>query len=238
MSVFDDHARSYDQWYATPLRKHVDEVEARCAFDLLKPRKGMKVLDAGCGTGNFSLKMSRLGCNVTGIDLSKKMLAPAEEKARSEGIRGDFRAMDMNTLESADETFDAVISRAALKFVDNSFGAAEEMYRALKRGGNLVIGTINRPSPWEGLYREIGQKDGSVYHRAKFPCMEEMRRFKPGNLVSTSECLSSDPIQTTMISGPVKNSARANRERGSSFARCGRNDHLPDYFYAYCKPKL
>ncbi|MFA5621495.1 MAG: methyltransferase domain-containing protein [Thermovirgaceae bacterium] len=193
MSVFDDHARSYDQWYTTPLGRHVDEVETRCAFDLLKPRKGMKVLDAGCGTGNFSLKMAKLGCDVTGVDLSERMLILAAEKARSEGIRADFLAMDVNALEFTDGTFDAVISMAVLEFVDNPFDAAEEMYRVLKRGGKLVIGTINRLSPWGELYTEIGRKVGSVYHHAKFLGMEEMRQFKPGNLVSLSECLFTRP---------------------------------------------
>ena len=32
-------------------------------------------LDAGCGTGNLSLKLARMGCSVTGVDISENMLA-------------------------------------------------------------------------------------------------------------------------------------------------------------------
>ncbi|MDD2518149.1 MAG: methyltransferase domain-containing protein, partial [Synergistales bacterium] len=85
MAVFDDQAKKYDQWYMTSLGRHVDETETRCALELLRPGPGMKVLDVGCGTGNFSIKLVRLGCDVLGIDISREMLAVAGEKARMEG---------------------------------------------------------------------------------------------------------------------------------------------------------
>lgn len=86
MSVFDKDSSTYDQWYSTPLGKHADEAETRCALELLKPTAGMRILDAGCGTGNFSLGLARLGCSVTGIDISEKMLAFAREKAQREQL--------------------------------------------------------------------------------------------------------------------------------------------------------
>ena len=41
----------------------------------------MTILDAGCGTGNFSIKLAERGAHVTGIDLSTEMMAVAREKA-------------------------------------------------------------------------------------------------------------------------------------------------------------
>jgi len=40
----------------------------------------MNVLDVGCGTGNFSIKLAKLGCNVTGIDISDNMLNIARKR--------------------------------------------------------------------------------------------------------------------------------------------------------------
>ena len=80
MQIFDEGAATYDGWYRTKLGQFVDAVETRLAFDLLKPKEGQKVLDGGCGTGNFSIKLASLGCVVTGIDVSTEMLNVARTK--------------------------------------------------------------------------------------------------------------------------------------------------------------
>ena len=58
------------------------------ALPLTSPEKHHRVLDVGCGTGNFSLKLAGYGCEVTGIDLSEEMLAQARHKA--EGIKPEI----------------------------------------------------------------------------------------------------------------------------------------------------
>ncbi|AMP20963.1 hypothetical protein AZF37_07130 [endosymbiont 'TC1' of Trimyema compressum] len=74
MAIFDKDASIYDAWFDMKLGKYADVVETAIAFDLLKPQKGMRILDVGCGTGNFSIKLAKLGCEVTGIDVSEEML--------------------------------------------------------------------------------------------------------------------------------------------------------------------
>ena len=82
---FDEIASSYDGWYETPLGSFADEVEIALAFGLFEVRPGDLILDAGCGTGNFSLKLARKGARVVGVDISPDMLALAREKAAREG---------------------------------------------------------------------------------------------------------------------------------------------------------
>ena len=71
MAIFDQYAPQYDTWYDNKKGSFVDKVETELAFRLLKVEEGMKVLDCGCGTGNLSAKLAKLGCRVTGIDMSE-----------------------------------------------------------------------------------------------------------------------------------------------------------------------
>jgi len=189
VSVFDNDASTYDQWYTTPLGKHADKVETNCALDLLKPSAGMAILDVGCGTGNLSLKLARLGCSITGIDISEKMLTFAREKAQKEQLPAEFMSMDASDLEFPEEAFDAVVSMAALEFMQDQQKTLDEMFRVLKKGGKLLVGTINRESDWGELYLRLAEKKDTVFRHAKLRTLEELTTFKPYDFVSAEECL-------------------------------------------------
>ncbi len=47
--------------------------------------KSGAVLDAGCGTGELTLRLARVGYNVIGVDISPDMLSVLDSKVRSEG---------------------------------------------------------------------------------------------------------------------------------------------------------
>ncbi len=65
---------------------------------------GSKILDVGCGAGVFAGELIRHGYDVWGIDLSEAMIKYARETS---GIQR-FRVGDIESLEFADNTFDAV----------------------------------------------------------------------------------------------------------------------------------
>ncbi len=188
MSVFDGEARDYDSWYDTKLGRFVDEVETRLAFEIFKPYEGMKVLDAGCGTGNFTLKLAELGCKVVGIDISGKMLDIARGKIRPD-LNIELRQMDIYRLDFPDEEFDGVFSMAAFEFVYEPQKAFNEMYRVLKKGGNLLIGTINRESSWGELYLSKEMQEDSVYKYADFKNLDSLVALNEKDLVAKGECL-------------------------------------------------
>jgi magnesium-protoporphyrin O-methyltransferase len=75
---------------------------------------GMRVLDAGCGTGMASIELARRGAEVVAIDLSPTLVAVARDRAAQSSLRGrvDFRSGDM--LNPALGTFDHVIAMDSL----------------------------------------------------------------------------------------------------------------------------
>ena len=73
------------------------------------------VLDVGCGTGELSLFLARLGHEVLGIDLSPLAVRQASEKARWRRIDARFLvwdALDLPRLAAAGLTFRTVVDSA------------------------------------------------------------------------------------------------------------------------------
>lgn len=189
MAIFDQEASEYDTWYQSNLGKFVDQVETELAFSLFKPEGEMKILDVGCGTGNFSIKLAEMGCKVIGIDKSEKMLEEAKRKAEMKGLNIEFLNMDVYDIELSDESFDGVFSMAAFEFIKRPKKAYDEMYRVLKKGGSLLIGTINRDSKWGELYMSEPFQENSVFKYADFKSMDDMESWDSENIVTSGEAL-------------------------------------------------
>ncbi|MEI8145708.1 MAG: magnesium protoporphyrin IX methyltransferase [Alphaproteobacteria bacterium] len=75
---------------------------------------GRRTLDAGCGTGAFSLEMARRGADVVAIDLSGTLVDLARERisVEPECARIDFRVGDM--LDASHGQFDHVVAMDSL----------------------------------------------------------------------------------------------------------------------------
>jgi SAM-dependent methyltransferase len=182
--LFDKKSEDYDAWYQTPKGKLVDRIEKEAIYEYLRPEPGMEILDIGCGTGNFSLELARIGVKVTGIDVSEAMLAKAREKAAREGLAIEFLRADARQLPFADESFDAVVSVTALEFVPDLGEALQEAYRVLKTGGRLVVGLIGGNSAWSRYYKAKAARDpDSLFRWARFPTLEELLAAMPGSEV-------------------------------------------------------
>jgi ubiquinone/menaquinone biosynthesis C-methylase UbiE len=189
MKVFDKESKLYDSWYETKMGAFADQVQTELAFSLFKPKKGMSVLDVGCGTGNFSIKLAKMGLNVTGIDVSDNMLDVARDKAKKGGLSIDFINMDARDMIFEDESFDGVISMAAIEFIQESEKVLNEMFRVVKKGGKIVIGTINRDSKWGELYLSREFQENSVFKYASFKTMDELINLYPEKPEATGQCL-------------------------------------------------
>lgn len=133
-------ARSYDN---SPGHGVHSDMEKKAWQDILSQaldnRKELNVLDLGTGTGALALLLSDLGHTVTGIDLSKRMLKQAEEKARAWGLEVTFKEGDAEEPPFEPESFDALVSRHVLWTLPNPENAVKNWARLLKPGGNLAI---------------------------------------------------------------------------------------------------
>ena len=110
-------------------------------LDALGNVRGKGVLDIGCGEGRFSRLLTRLGAEVTGIDLTEPLI----ERARSLAVGGDSYVMgDAETLDGiADESFDLAVSYIVLVDLLDYRASIEAAYRVLKPGGRFVVCNVH-----------------------------------------------------------------------------------------------
>ena len=137
-SFFDGQARGWSKFY----RAGAEMERRRQRFvDVLKQRArpGAAVLDLGCGSGEISRACAEAGFDVTGCDISPKMLRMAS--ARYAGERCRFVAADARlapALPFENARFDAVIASSMLEYVPDAIGQLREIRRLLKPGGWLL----------------------------------------------------------------------------------------------------
>lgn len=175
--LFDQVSNEYDEWLENPLGKFMFEEEVELMKSLLTIEPGMKILDVGCGTGNFTVELARGDNQVVGIDTSGGMLEVAREKMQNVG-NVDFKQMDASALTFEDETFDIVVALTSFEFMEDKQSAFDEMWRVLKDGGQLVIGTISRSGAWGQLYMSAEFEKDPIYSQAEFINLSELTQFK------------------------------------------------------------
>jgi tRNA (cmo5U34)-methyltransferase len=107
-----------------------------------------RVLDVGCGAGNYSLKLvERLPhVAIDIVDLSGAMLSRATERLKAAGVEKIARLQgDIRVVGIPEERYDIVVAAAVLHHLrtDDEWKAVfARLYRALKPGGSLWISDL------------------------------------------------------------------------------------------------
>ena len=107
----------------------------------LKEAGAKTVLECACGTGSLTVRLGRLGYQITGSDLSEDMLMAARQKALDAGLRFlPFVCQDMRKI-ALHKPVDAIV--CACDGVNYLLDGAEDFFRAahdaLKPGGMLLF---------------------------------------------------------------------------------------------------
>ena len=103
--------------------------------------QGKNVLDLGCGSGFYTKHALEKGAHVTAVDASEIMIARLSsvlESPRLRLIHADITE-PLSFLES--ESFDCVMCSLVLHYIDDWKPLLSELYRVMKKNGELVIST-------------------------------------------------------------------------------------------------
>ncbi len=97
-----------------------------------------RVLEVGVGTG-LNLSHYPAGTDVTGIDLSPKMLAIARQRAADLDLKADLREMDAEALDFPDQSFDSVVYSLCLCTIPDPVRALQEGLRVARPGARMIF---------------------------------------------------------------------------------------------------
>jgi len=145
-AMFSDIAGRYDLLNHL-LSGNQDKRWRRRAIRLLTPRRGERILDLCCGTGDLAIECRRQqpNCQIIGADFAIPMLHIAREKA-TEVQLPFWLAGDALQLPFPDGTFDAAMVAFGARNFEITEAGLREMQRVLRPGGRLLVIEFMRPT--------------------------------------------------------------------------------------------
>lgn len=114
-------------------------------FKFIGDIRGKKILDAGCGEGYNTRLMAQKGAQVTGVDISSRMIELAREEEERNPVGITYHVVSVSELSLFErESFDMVVSFMALMDAPDYEGALSEFFRILRKQGELYF-SISHP---------------------------------------------------------------------------------------------
>ena len=174
---------AYARWAASyPPRAHnaLMRAEERAVLSLLPPDlRGRTVLDAGCGSGRYTLEALRRGAGqVVGVDLSSAMLARAGQELRAAGAGSGVSLVraGVEALPVRSEWADVVICGLTVGHLSALAGCLAELTRVVSPRGVIVCSDFH-PSAYErGGRREFSEAGRRYAVRHTVHSLEDWRR--------------------------------------------------------------
>jgi SAM-dependent methyltransferase len=152
-----------NSWYSTPKGAAAVRIQWDLMVRLLRPMRGERLLDVGCGPGFHLSLFKELGLSVSGVDPSWSGLNIAKERL---GHAAELRHGFAEDLPFSDNEFDIVSLITTLEFVDDPFKALAEAARVAR--SRVLVGCLNSLS-LTALYRRMrGLIFSDVYSGARF----------------------------------------------------------------------
>lgn len=139
---------------------------------------GRRILDAGCGTGSFVIEAARRGAQVTGVEISARLVDIARERTRAAGV-ADRVTLLCGDMAQTDEQFDHVVAMDSI--IHYEADAMHGIIAGLRaRATHSVLFTVAPRTPLLGAMLAVGQL---------FPRSDRSPAIMPVNIARMTERL-------------------------------------------------
>ena len=144
-NFYDELANDYDSMIRLDARLLKEEPILR---DVVERNNLRKILDAGCGTGFHSILLAKLGCKVTAVDVSEKMLIQLQNNSSKYGVSvktvlSSFKELETNVKPGFDAVFCMGNSLPHLLTIEDVRKALDNFYSILNKSGKLFLQILN-----------------------------------------------------------------------------------------------
>jgi len=161
MSKYEDYSVTSKSYDRTRIPAGI-EITTGCLIQNTMPLSEQHVLDAGCGTGNYSEALLKYIGKISAVDLNEGMLNQAKDKldfARQQG-RIEFHHAPIDSLPFEDAQFDGIVINQVLHHLELAAKADypvyrhvfAELFRVLKPNGSLIINTCSHEQLEKGFW--------------------------------------------------------------------------------------
>lgn len=173
-----------------PVTAYPDQL-ARYLYKRFHMKKGMRLLDNGCGRGDFLDAFEKCHLSVSGTDI----------------VQGCDRTiiLDLNNdrLPFDDNTFDVVFSKSVLEHIENTEHYMKEMQRVLKNGGVLILLVPD----WETQYK-IFYQDPTHIHPYTQLSVDRLLKMMGYQEVSSEKFMQLPSVWKTPLIGVISAALR------------------------------
>lgn len=164
MKNMTEHIKAWNSEYRSSIWK------GHYSLDFVDPVCKGRLLDAGCGSGKYSIPLQMRGFDVTGVDVSADALKMAAKGSVCRELDIKFLAADICHLPFPDASFDVVWCYGVLGHLlsDERELAISEFRRLLRSGGRLFLEVFGEEDMrFGGIEIEpntFKRKNGIIYH--------------------------------------------------------------------------
>jgi len=199
---YDVSAKDYDKRYQSG---YLPDLQNDIIFSTLQEVIGTKrkrILDAGGGTGFYSLPLAAQGHEVVILDKSRNMLEAAEEKAKKLGAEAKIRTVvgDMENIKEPSESFDVVVCHLALCHSKDPLKALKEFSRVLRKQGILSLVAENKmffsvSEAFKGNLAEALKRYKEEHLAVAVSSLGRLRTFERKELLGLLEQAGFEPVR-------------------------------------------
>jgi 2-polyprenyl-3-methyl-5-hydroxy-6-metoxy-1,4-benzoquinol methylase len=142
----------YDDFRSKPL-----DLYAQTKYDVLlgylAGRRGLRILNAGCGSGELSLRLAAAGHTVVGIDPEPRYVELARQNAAQSELDCSFEVSFIEDYRGGQD-FDCAVATDVLEHIEDDRTAFDRLVRQVRPGG-LVLVTVPAGNWLFGYHDEV-----------------------------------------------------------------------------------